>query len=348
MDTDPLIQAVLEEQTPSKTQAGLLLLSVEELAPETRAWLHGSDIGQIGAIALQTAPEHQPAGVVLVADHQQRRWSDLQLEAFFTLVQQLAWSYRSTHLTALLKQQCQSLECFNWYRQRRLEEIYRTVAKDTQRLHKLIAQRTPAAFAGAGMSSGQGVGSNNHQPALGQLQQGLDKILSLIQSKDCQFHSQPESIGLATLLKRVLEDINPWIHQRQLWPQVHNRVNITLSGDIEKIQLVLYELLDAACRRSPVEGRIDIWCQPLDQHWLELSITDNGVLEPELLFDLQQGDRLDLLATSTLNQPPGKSLKVIQAIAKQLGGQIEFNQLEDGRGLSRLTLPLVATPQTEP
>lgn len=90
VDTDPLIQAVLEERTAGKTQAGLLLLSVEELAPETRAWLHGSDIGQIGAIALQTAPEHQPAGVVLVADDQQRRWSDLQLEAFVTLVQQLA------------------------------------------------------------------------------------------------------------------------------------------------------------------------------------------------------------------------------------------------------------------
>jgi len=59
----------------------------------------------------------------------------------------------------------------------------------------------------------------------------------------------------------------------------------------------------------------------LDQRWLELSITDNGLLEPELLFDLQQGDRLDLLATSTLNQPLGKSLKMIQAIAKQLGAK---------------------------
>lgn len=37
---------------------------------------------------------------------------------------------------------------------------------------------------------------------------------------------------------------------------------MSISGDIVKIELVLYELLVAACHRSEPGGRIDIWCRP--------------------------------------------------------------------------------------
>jgi len=89
-------------------------------------------------------------------------------------------------------------------------------------------------------------------------------------------------------------------------------------------------------------GRIDIWCRTLDPHWLELSITDNGVIEPRLLEELHTGRSQDLLAPSTLDQPPGLHLFICQSLMQQIGGEFNLYKLEDSRILSRLIIPISA------
>ena len=115
---------------------------------------------------------------------------------------------------------------------------------------------------------------------------------------------------------------------------------MAIVGDIIKIELVLHELLVAACHRSQDGGRIDIWCRRLDERLLELSITDNGIIEPELLAELHNNTPKDVLAPSYLNQPPGLHLLICQKLMQQLGGELHFYQLPDHRVVSRLLLPL--------
>ncbi|HEY9896507.1 MAG TPA: ATP-binding protein, partial [Candidatus Sericytochromatia bacterium] len=146
--------------------------------------------------------------------------------------------------------------------------------------------------------------------------------------------------SLVSLLKRSLGRVDHIIKQQQLWTQVHNETNLTLEGDITRIELVLYELLLAACQRSAIGGRIDIWCRQIDSHWLELSLTDSGVIEPRLLSELENGRSLDLLAPSTLDHPLGQHLHICRALMKQIGGELNLYTLEDNRSLSRLVLPL--------
>jgi GAF domain-containing protein len=332
IDLDPLIQKALQQVQnglPVDQGSGLVRLTANELAAETRAWLSGPDIGQILVMPLQATPEHEPFGVVLVADHRERSWSGLQVNASVMLINHLAWAHCSICLTEVLKQRWQALECLNWYKQRRLEDLYRVFAAGSNKLKDLISSKA--------------TGSEVHlQRVIGQMQNALALLPNLIKKEFWQLDAQQEPMALATLLKRSLDRLDPLIKQRKLWSQVHNQTNVTLSGDTSKIELVLNELLLLACGRSTPGGRIDIWCHPLDQNWLELSITDDGNIEPQLLLELHHQDQLNLLAPSSLDQPPGQHLKICHTLIQQLGGQMEMLKLEDGRLLSRLKLPLIA------
>ncbi|MBD1869171.1 GAF domain-containing protein [Cyanobacteria bacterium FACHB-471] len=320
--TDTLIQWALQTD-------GLLPLSINDIAPETRQWLNGEGIGQILVIAMRTAPEHEPAGIVLVADRLERYWPERQLNALGTLVSQLAWSRRYLILTDTLTAQRQDLERLNWYKHRRLEEVSRSLSVGLRRLNELSHQKDALA-------------SMRYHQILRQLSNTLSTMSPLLKNEQWQLHSEQETIPLASLLKRSLERVETLMKQRQIWSQVHNEGTVTIGGDICKIEFVLCELLTVSCRRSPISGRIDIWCRTLDPHWLELSITDNGVIEPRLLEELHTGRSQDLLAPSTLDQPPGLHLFICQSLMQQIGGEFNLYKLEDSRILSRLIIPISA------
>jgi GAF domain-containing protein len=337
VDRDPLIQTTLsqfKEGTAADPFSGLTMFATRDLAPSTRTWLSGSGVGQVITMALQTDPEYEPSGILLVADQADRSWSELQLGALVTLINHLAWAHRSISLTQVLKQGWQELESLNWYKQRRLEDVYRALAHASNHLTHHINQQS-------------GTVDSRLLNSVRQIQSTLASLPPLIKREAWQLQTSTESLTLAALVKRSLERVDHIIKQRQIWTQVHNQGNITVVGDVTKIDLVLYESLLAACQRVATGGRIDIWCQKLDSGWLELSITDDGNIEPRLLIDLHHHQHQDLLAPSTLNAPPGRHLKAAQSVMQNLGGQADMFKLEDGRTLTRLTIPLQSCPQEE-
>ncbi|MCL6435259.1 MAG: GAF domain-containing protein [Leptolyngbyaceae cyanobacterium HOT.MB2.61] len=323
VNTDALIGWTLESD-------GLLPLAINDIPADTRQWLCGAGIGQVLSMALRTAPEHEPTGLVLVADVADRRWSERHLSAFGTLVSQLAWSRRYISLTHNLTLQREELERLNWYKHRRLEELYRSLCTSLQRLNQIDNPKDPLFV-------------TRQQQALKQLNDCIGTLPQLVEHEFWRLRTFPQTISLITLLKRALERVDIVIKQRQLWSQVHNESNLTVSGDIVKIELVLYELLMIACERSQPGNRIDIWCRQIDNRWLELSITDNGEVDPRLIQDLEAGQIIDLLAPSPLDQPPGLHLLICQSLMKQIGGEFDLYKLEDERILSRLILPLANT-----
>ncbi|MBW4654672.1 MAG: GAF domain-containing protein [Kaiparowitsia implicata GSE-PSE-MK54-09C] len=329
LQTDLLLQWVLKSE-------GLLSISIDDIDVETRQWLNGADIGQLLVMALRTSPEHEPYGIAIAADRLDRYWSERQLNTMTSLMGQLAWSRRHLLLTQLLTERKGQLEQLNWYKHRRLEEMYRILGVGVKRLNDMGTQ--PDALS-----------SMRHQQVLRHLGSLLASMSPMLKNEQWQFHSNYETVALPSLLKRSLERVESLIKQRQLWSQVHNDGTVNIGGDIAKIELVLCELLTLACLRSPSGGRLDIWCRALDARWLELSITDHGIIEPRLLEELHMGRSPDLLAPSILNNPPGLHLAVCQAIMQQLSSEFTLYRLEDGRILSRLVLPIAAqTPPSRP
>ena len=267
--SDPLLQAALQSDS-------LLPLPIADLSPETRQWLNGSELGQVLVYTLRTAPEHEPTGIILVADQANRVWLQHQMSAFGVLVNQLAWCRRSIMLADQLLAQRSSLEQLNWYKHRRLEELYRVLGVGVRRLNELGQQK-------------DALSSMRYQQVLRHLGNTLTTTTPILRQEQWQLQTDRETIPLASLLKRSLERLDGLIKQRQLWTQVHNEASLSLGGDIAKIEYIVHEILTSASLRSPMGGRLDIWCRQIDAQWLEMSITDNGGIDAQLIEQMELG-----------------------------------------------------------
>jgi transcriptional regulator with GAF, ATPase, and Fis domain len=336
---DPLIQqAVMQDE--------LLILQTSQLTADTLAWFSVLGMGQVLAIALRTAPDHEPTGVLVIADYEERRWFQGHLVALGLLVRQVAWSRRHLLLTAQLQAQQEELERLNWHKLRKLEEFGQTISTNLKRLKDY---ENYFAKEGTGQAFNSLVHRRRYQEILQQLDNTAGAITTLIHQDSWQLQPQAETLLLPTLLKRSLEHIESLTQQRQLWSQLHSLPegsptalsNLCIQGEVSKIELVLSELLAAACLRSLPQGRIDLWPRLLDANWLELSITDSGIIDPQLLNELSVKHPTDLLAPSLLHHLPGLNLKICQFFISQVRGELCFYKLEDGRTLTRLVLPVI-------
>ena len=331
MATDALIQWSLQSDE-------ILSLHVSQLTTDTRQWLNGGDIGQILAVALRTDPDHHPLGLLLVADVAERFWSEYQLEVLEVVGRQLAWSRRYLMLTEKLTARQEELEQLNWYKHQSLEYLCWATKGYVKRLGNLNPATKNGANNSSETSGGGQINMMRYQQILRYMNQLLSDIHPLIRDEQWQFSQTETTIRLVSLLKRSLARVNPLIQQRQLWTKVHNEQNLVIVGDIAKVELVLHEVLSAACRRAPQHSGLDIWCRPLDFNWLELSITDQGTINPQLRDELHHGRPTDWLAHSWLDFPPGLHLAICQSIIQKIGGEFNIYTLEDGRVLSQMTL----------
>ncbi len=324
---------------------GLVSLYASDLPESTAEWLCGSGIGEILLIALRTSHEYEPTGVILMADYPQRQWSPETLDAVETLVNQLAWSRRQQQVTQLLHSRNVELQQLNWYKHRRFEDIRQSTVTLLSQMHDL------------GVPDNQ-LTLTHYQQLLRQLDNTVASTTALLKLEQWQFVFTRETVAIASLINGCLKKVNKLLKHHKLWVGVHglgqksegeesylddsliSNSQTTISGDIVKIELILNELLIAACHRSQDGGRIDIWCRRSAIGILELSITDNGTIHPQLLEELQQDTVKDILAPSKREQPTIKHLLICKKLIQQLEGQLDFYQLPDGRVVSRLLLPI--------
>lgn len=320
---DPLLrQLFASPEHPSQQTETLIKASARDLAPETRQWLNSPGLDKVIVLALRSLDSPTPLGAVILGTSPEDVYTAFDLRLIQTLVHNLASRYRALRETHLLHRKWINVECLNWYKQRSLEFDSEQLQTALQQMQTL----TP---------------DPSRQQHLDPLQQAVDSLNSLLTTEGWQLNLEPDATPLASILRRSMERIEPVIQARQLWTQVHNlTTNTTLTGTSEKLELVLHELLLAACQRSKPGDRIDIWCRLVNAKWVELSITDQGQLHPRFIEDFQRLKSRDLLAPSLLDKTPGRHLSVCQALIEHLGGRMELAQLEDGRLLSRLTLPL--------
>ncbi|MGB7413246.1 MAG: GAF domain-containing protein [Thermosynechococcaceae cyanobacterium] len=320
LDQDPFLQSLATLDAPQVMEGvfeNILQLSAAELMPETCQWLSGQKLGQVLALPLRDIRSSDSIGVVIFCDRTERHWEPLLVESVALLVRHLAERYRSMVALEYYQQQQASHDCLNWYQMRQVEQHCQTLREQ----HKALQESVDA-----------------HLPPLVKSQATIEQIEQLFQTEGWQLQLEGSSLPVAKLLRQSLARIEHLANQRQLWTQVHNLTsNSTATGVHPKVGMVLYELLLAACYRSQAGQRIDIWCRLANPQWLEISITDQSRINPQLILDLA---RRDDDQPSTLDSPPGKHLRACQTLMQKFGGRFELSQLEDGRVLSRLMLPL--------
>lgn len=306
---------------------GLLSIELKDLPDITRQWLIAPNGSKVMAIVLRTAPEHYPNGLLVAIARGDRRWTDYQFNLLTLMANQLAWSRRHLNLVEMLLTQRESLETLNWYKQKRFSELHRILDNMVRRLNELSFRK-------------DALSSQRYQQVVRQLSNLLTNLTPLLKHEEWRLHAEYETTPIVSLLNRLMERANALIQRQQLWTKVHNEANLSIGGDIQKIEFVLYELLLNACQRTPAGGRIDIWCRPLDRTWVEISITDSGSLDTQLIEELHEGRPEDILAPSTLDDPPGLHFAICQTLMQQMGGEFNLFKLDDDRLLSRVIVPI--------
>lgn len=337
---DVLIQQILASD-------GLLRLSIDQITPDTRQWLSAPSLERLVAVALRTTPEDEPLGVMIVGDRQGAHWSERSLSVVGVLATELAWYRRNLTLLQRLNHSQNRLRQLSWYKHYRFIELRRLMENSQGQLAQGLQELAPLAQTALPKATLQTLAKVNQrcQQSAGQLGQALTEALQIVRYEQWQLQFYQRQMPLASFLKRSLVRVDPLVKQRHLWVQIHAEDNLLeLSGDVGKLEGILYQMLVLACHRSPEQGRIDVWCRLVDSTTLDLSITDGGHLEPYMLQELQQGRERDALAPSTLDQPPGLLLAICQSLLADMGGTLEFYTLEDDRTLSRLVLPFI-TPK---
>lgn len=337
VQTDVLINWAL--QTDDSRKHHILPLTMADLPDDQPPWLAAPPQSKLLLVALRTAPDHHVTGVLVVWGHSQRQWTDYHLEVLALLAGQLAWCRRHLLQERLLLGQRNTLEQLNWYKTHRLADFQRQLHTAVERLDRLAAAPAPEA--------------EPWQRSLQPIHTLLSDLSPLLNQERWQLDTQPQTAPLVSLLTHLIEHTTPLVQERQLWVKVHSDdTNVVVTGSIAKIECVLHELLAAACGRSALGGRIDIWCRPTShQGWLEFSITDDGDLPTDLLAALQQDRPLDWLALSPLDAPPGLNLAICQGLMAQLGSRLKVSRLDDGRIHTSVLLAVaseIATPPPPP
>lgn len=308
---------------------GILPVSLEDLPDISRRWISGPVDSKLLMVALRTAAYHHPRGVLLIGAAPERRWSEYHLQIVTLIANQLAWSRRHLELVAMLATRREQLAQLNWYKHHRFQEMHHFLFRHARELEELSCQD-------------ESDRAQRYQQIARQLILLVDDLNPLIADEQWQLVEQHHTIPLVSLLSRLIERINDLIQKQQLWIKVHNENSLIVSGDIAKIGFVLYELMVAACVRSQPGSRIDIWCRQVDRNWLELSITDDGILEQNLTIALQKGRPDDWLSPSVLDNPPGLHFAICHMLMEMMGGELTLDRLEDNRNLSRILLPIAS------
>jgi len=339
VQTDALIQKTL-------FTAGVLQQSMSELPLATKRWLRSPGIGEILAVALRSAPEHAPVGIVLVADAQGRQWSELSVNLLSSMVSQLAWWRRYLAVQSAHDSQRLDLEMLNWYKQRRFEDFYRTVGAGIKELGELSQSILPAA-----KEQKDALKTLRYQQVLRQVGNAFGSTHLLLKQEQWRLQFGQDAVLVSAWLRRSLDRTAPLIKQSQVLLEVNRETAVSLPagqtlsvrGDSIKLDLILCELLIAACKRSSVGDKIEVRSQLLGEDLLELSVIYSGrKCDRQLLAAFNGGSDPDILAVSA-NRSIVQNLLICQRAIRLMGGNFSLEMLENNSIVARLLLPLATS-----
>ncbi len=338
VQTDFLIQQILGA-------GGVVQYNMSELSLGTKRWLRSPGIGEIMAVALRTAPEHEPMGIVLVADAGGRRWSDFSVNLLDQMAAHLAWWRRYLAVESVRGLQRSDLELLNWYKQRRFEEFYRIVGSGMKELGELSQSILQSV-----KEQKDPLKTLRYQQVLRQIGNALGSAHLVLKQEQWRLQFGLDSVSVGAWLKRSLDRAAPLIKQLEILLEVNRETSVSLPpgqilsvrGDSIKLDLVLWELLAAACRRSEVGGKVEVRYQIVGANLLELSVTDGGLFDRQLIAIFNGVAEPNILVASNFSQPMFQVLLSCQRSVRLMGGNLSMEILDNNLIVARLVLPLAS------
>jgi len=151
-------------------------------------------------------------------------------------------------------------------------------------------------------------------------------------------------IDMGALARNAAATVQPAADAKGIHLQVHVDASIGLtSGDPDRLQQVMWNLLANAVKFTPRDGRVDLRLERQDAH-IEISVTDTGIgISPDFVPHVFERFRQADASTTRKTGGLGLGLSIVRHMVEMHGGTVEaFSEGEDRGATFRVRMPLNA------
>ncbi len=171
----------------------------------------------------------------------------------------------------------------------------------------------------------------------------VDELLELARVQSGQLKMEREPVNVRELIERCREVFSVQAADKKvvLVSETSGGV-MTVTGDADRLEEVLDNLIDNAIKNSHQGGQVNIFGRPVDGNWIEMKVTDQGPgIPPEQLPHVFER----FYQVTGVRTGVGLGLTIAREIVHAHGGTIEARS-EPGEGADfTIRLPAASTPQ---
>ncbi len=168
----------------------------------------------------------------------------------------------------------------------------------------------------------------------------IEDMLDLSRIASGKLSLNPLPLDLAAVVVAVIESLQLSASAKSI-QIVAELPALTMVGDVDRLQQVLYNLLSNSIKFTPTGGRVEITLAVV-QNNAEIRVSDNGQgiwaeLLPYIFDRFRQGDS----STTKTSQGLGLGLSIVKHIVELHGGTVRAESLGEGQGTTMIVqLPL--------
>jgi PAS domain S-box-containing protein len=173
----------------------------------------------------------------------------------------------------------------------------------------------------------------------------IDDILDVSRIITGKLRLEVRPVELSFVIEAAIESVLPAAEAKQIRLQrVLDSGTSFVSGDPNRLQQVIWNLLTNAIKFTPRNGRVQVRLERVDSH-VELIVTDTGPgIKPEALPFIFDRFRQEDSTTTRRHGGLGLGLAIVRHLVEMHGGTVEVESSGNGAGATfTVKLPLIAT-----
>jgi PAS domain S-box-containing protein len=175
----------------------------------------------------------------------------------------------------------------------------------------------------------------------------IDDLLDMSRIITGKLRLSVHPVELAPIIEAVVDSVRPAADSREIHLQTELETLMSpVSGDPDRIQQIIWNLLTNAIKFTPKGGRINVRLQRLHSH-IEITVSDTGQgIAPEFLVHVFERFRQSDSSSTRTHGGLGLGLSIVRQLVELHGGTVTAQSPGEGLGtIFKVVLPLLSIHQ---